>query len=286
MALELSAVKDASRKVLDERRAVAEAVLAAHRRRGQLSPELSDTADTRIDEAGNANRLDVGTALNEIDEIIGEFDASAAKIAGQLTAELDRVQATHASDPVDLERVRSQLVAGELGTADDLLTRLRNGEPLGELEHATVNVSTFWPAVPNALVNGIDAEVRNAAASGGVARGVLDFAELAGNDTLVTRAFAGWVQARDKDRETAWLPLLRDTLRVLGWEVMSQGRNAASGGPEECGSTSKGSAAQVKRWSQSSVRAPATGSDASSYGVSRRLRTSCPCQKRTTRTGR
>ena len=232
MTDELAAVKEASRKVLDERRTAAEGILAAHRRRGQLSPELSDTADARLEAAGNVNRRDVGAALTEIDAIVAEFGISAARIAGELTADLDRVEATQTHDAAELERVRSQLAAGELGTADDLLTRLRTGEALGELEHATVDVSTFWPAVPNALTKGIDTEVRNAAASGGKAHGVLDFAELAGNNALVTQAFTGWVQARDKDREQMWLPLLRDALRVLGWEVMSQGRNAASGGPE------------------------------------------------------
>ncbi len=232
LTVELAAARTKSLGVLADRRATTEAELAAHRRRGQLSPELSDTADARIATAANPDRLDIGAALTELDAIVADFRTSARQIATQLAAELDSITTTSTIDPAGLDRVRAQLEAGELGTADDLLTRLHAGEPLGELEHATVDISTFWPAVPEALSAGIDDEVRAAAASGGVAHGTLDFATTTGNSRAVTSAFAGWVQARDGDREATWILLLRDALKILGLEVATERRTTASGGTD------------------------------------------------------
>ena len=147
--------------------------------------------------------------------------------------------------PVDAPRIQRLIDAGELSTAEELIYHCEVGEPVPQIT-VREDLTQFFPAVPDALPDGITADVVEAARTGGIVPGcdVLDFGGLSEHArAVVADALNDWrllgltpVEGRSRISER---PQLLPPLRVAGFEFDAQtkvnqlrqrARRAVSGG--------------------------------------------------------
>lgn len=223
---------DELRATLHTRRAQSGSALKALH--GELTRDI-DTATRlgRVPEHGRARitaRMEaaysalagdtLGAVRRECEAIRKELTALSTEAARSLQ-ERATVELNEADAPTQLtDAVRQLIVEGDLATAEEYLLAAREGNTPPRAQHtALVDFDAFFPAVPQALADGITPAVITAAENG-TSLGPLDFGPLSSGDRkIAVTALTAWHHAA-----TRWAQVrtntyvLRPALRLAGIE--------------------------------------------------------------------
>ncbi|MEU9762249.1 hypothetical protein [Streptomyces sp. NPDC047985] len=203
--------------------------LAARLRRSQADEALTVEQDVSLQELladagkyleheGPDELAAVRRNLDRVEELLPRYRKEAAD---RLRARLDALTDVSADDR---ERVQRNLDTDSLATAAELVYFLELGEPVPEIRSEDSHLEAFFPAVPDALPGGVDAELIAAVRTRGRCRdhAVLDYAGL--SEEAAERAAAAmelWsTLATTKDRiKINPRESLTPALSLLGYEA-------------------------------------------------------------------
>jgi hypothetical protein len=220
--------------------------LLAELRRARLQNEISEEQDGELttildaadpdtppggsrDEARERRSLaSVRAQLNGVAKLLPAYREEAAR---RLHDRLERLMEQPSKRvPVDAPHIQRLIDAGELSTAEELIYYCEVGEPVPQVT-VREDLTRFFPAVSDALVGGITADVVEAARTGGVVPGcdALDFGGLSEHArSTVADALNAWrllsltpVEGRNAISER---PQLLPALRVAGFEFDAQAK--------------------------------------------------------------
>ncbi|MFC5724471.1 hypothetical protein ACFP1Z_30380 [Streptomyces gamaensis] len=203
--------------------------LAAQLRRSQADEALTVEQDVSLQESladaraelendGQCELAAVRRNLDRVEELLPRYRREAAdRLRARLTA-LKDVSAE------DRERVLRNLDTDSLATAAELVYFLELGEPVPEIRSEDSHLEAFFPAVPDALPGGVDAELIEAVRARARYRdhGILDYAALSEEEAeRAARALELWSRlAAVKDRnQINPRESLTPALSLLGYEA-------------------------------------------------------------------
>jgi|GEM_PF-3984896 len=180
---------------------------------GELNSLLSDT-----DPVATRDFSAVRRQLMHVSEMLPQYRAEAANRLSERLALLPDV------DDKTIDRVTRLIQRGELSTAEELIYFLEIGEPVPRVSKRR-DLSRFFPAVPDALPDGLTPEVIAAVRGRAQVPGcdVLDFSRLSPDlAAFAATALDGWRQLAatppEGRRQISERDLLLPALRVAGLE--------------------------------------------------------------------
>ena len=239
------ALQTAEHQSQAELRTVREQLLA-ELRRARLRNEISEEQDgelTKMLEAADPDmsagsgqgdprkRRSLAAVRAQLAEVAKLLPAYREEAAKRLQHRLERlVEQPARRVPVDGPRIRRLIDAGDLSTAEELIYHCEVGEPVPQITFRE-DLTQFFPAVPDALPNGITADVVEAARVGAIVPGcdALDFGGLSEHarvvvaDALNDWLLLGLTPVEGRSRISERLQLL-PPLRVAGFEFGVQAK--------------------------------------------------------------
>ncbi|MGK5545526.1 hypothetical protein ACSNOH_12440 [Streptomyces sp. URMC 127] len=203
--------------------------LAARLRRSEADEALTVEQDVSLQELladaraelANDGQRDLAAARRNLDRVEELLPRYRQEAADRLRARLAALRDVSAEDR---ERVLRNLDTDSLATAAELVYFLELGEPVPEIRSEDSHLEAFFPAVPDALPGGIDAELIEAVRTRARYRdhAVLDYAALSeGEAERAATALELWsslAAVGDRARIKGWANLT-PALSLLGYEV-------------------------------------------------------------------
>ncbi|WP_449476162.1 hypothetical protein [Streptomyces abikoensis] len=180
--------------------------------------ELLADARAELEDDGQRELAAARRNLDRVEELLPRYRQEAAD---RLRARLSALRDVSAEDR---ERVLRNLDTDSLATAAELVYFLELGEPVPEIRSEDSHLEAFFPAVPDALPGGIDAELIEAVRNRARYRdhGVLDYAALSEGEAeraaTALELWSGLATAGDRARINARVNLT-PALSLLGYEV-------------------------------------------------------------------
>lgn len=157
--LVLESGKQVAHELRDTRQRLEESLRRA-RVDGALTEERERTFERRIQDAVPTPDGDLARVRRDLDGLSGELNRAQANHAAALLTRLNEIDGLHAEDR---ERVEQLISAGDLLTADELISHLVNGESIPDTQATDRSLAAFFPDVPNTLPGmGISSELINA----------------------------------------------------------------------------------------------------------------------------
>lgn len=195
-------------------------------RRARVSNQITDGQESELtsllldaNPAGQ-NLAAVRRTLLAVEVQLPKFTAFAT---AQLLARVDKMTTPRGVDADAEAHIRRLIDQGQLSTAEEFITFLENGEDLPEVIDRTLDLTAFYPAVPNRLTAGLSPGLIELVAAGGIDDQcpALDFGELRGTAADdAAAALRGWLdlsQAPPDERHRRSLPnVLLPALRLAG----------------------------------------------------------------------
>lgn len=190
-------------------------------------PDAAPGGDS--DQASEHKRLSVmHRQLDEVAKLLPRYRSEAAQRLRDRLEQL--VRRPREQVTVDELRINRLIDSGDLSTAEELIYHCEMGEPVPQ-DAKRDDLDQFFPAVPDALVNGITPDVIATVHAGGVVAGcpVLNFSELSADAretvadaldawrSLATQVDRGGISERSQ---------LRPALRLAGFEFHVQNTKA------------------------------------------------------------
>lgn len=221
----VSSQETSSRTELEWLRAGLAAELRDARRNNQIDEEQDAelTALLRDTERSGTDLAAVRTMLNQISKQLPDYRARAEQT---LQARLEQVKYTNSTVTAgDVERVSGFITSGDLGTAEELIYLLETNEQLPSPRNHE-DLKRFFPAVPDALPDGITGSIVAIARDGSTVAAcpTLDFSALSPDHAALTAdALAGWRDLSGAPPEKRYnisiTELLLPALRLCGLEA-------------------------------------------------------------------
>jgi hypothetical protein len=205
--------------------------LAGELRHARLSSELTAERDDELtalladaDTQDHRDLGDVRRQLTSVQTLMPQYRAeSARRLTDRLAALRDR------GDVAEAEQIERLIAEGNLSTAEELIYFTEIGEKVPKA-NTRIDLARMFPAVPDALPNGLTRELIASVEKGETLAGcsVLDFGELSGDTRIQTAdALEKWrllattpETGRGSIRERDLLP----ALRLAGFDVPASGR--------------------------------------------------------------
>lgn len=115
---------------------------------GALTEERERFFERRIQDAVPTAEGDLARVRRDIEALSGELNRAQANHAAALLTRLAEIEGLH---PEDRERVEQVIGAGDLLTADELISHLVNGESIPDTHASDRSLAAFFPDVPTGL---------------------------------------------------------------------------------------------------------------------------------------
>ena len=198
---------------------------------GELTT-LLEAADPAAQPGGDGNQVQhrrLSVLRRQLDEVARLLPRYREEAAQRLRDRLEQlVRQPHKLVTVDEARIGGLIDSGDLATAEELIYYCEVGESVPQ-DTKRDDLERFFPAVPDALPNGITPDLINTVRTGGVVAGcpVLDFGELSVDAReTVAEALGAWRSlATQVDRNNiSERAQLHPALRLAGFEFAVQTR--------------------------------------------------------------
>ncbi|MGW8990067.1 AAA family ATPase [Streptomyces zhihengii] len=115
---------------------------------GALTEERERFFERRIQDAVPTADGDLARVRRDLEALSGELNRAQANHAAALLTRLNEIEGLH---PEDRERVEQVIGAGDLLTADELISHLVNGESIPDTQASDRSLAAFFPDVPTVL---------------------------------------------------------------------------------------------------------------------------------------
>jgi hypothetical protein len=195
-------------------------------RRARLNDEVSEDQDAELTgllDAADPRRRDLAVVRAELTRAADLLPRYREEAGRRLHERLDAL-VTGSRIPVDEQHIRRLIDDGRLSTAEELIYFCEIGEPVPE-QARRLDLGRFFPAVPDALPEGLTAGIVEAVRVGGVAAGcaALDYSGLSAEargvvaSALDTWRLAGSTPPEERSRLNE-NTMLKPALRLTGFE--------------------------------------------------------------------
>ena len=138
-------------------------MLASALRRARLNNEIIDEQDGELtslleDARRQSSGRDLATARRTLQRVTALLPEYRAEAKARLTVRLEQLQRDQRVDADTFERITRLMDDGQLSTAEELIYFLEIDEDVPDV-YQSQDLQRFFPAVPDALANGITREL-------------------------------------------------------------------------------------------------------------------------------
>ncbi|WP_250301328.1 hypothetical protein [Streptomyces sp. A 4/2] len=210
---------------LEDKRRILEDTLRRTRVNGVFREEEERDFEHRLQACALTTTADLALARRRLNGMSEELERAHATATAKLRARLVEIPDLK---PENVARVTPLLDDGDLLTAEELISHLSNGESIPDTRQASHPLDAFFPAVPEALPNGITEEFVQAVRDRRRFRDldVLDFSTMSAEFTeQAAQGLSGWreMASRRGSRRLEGLSeenLLMPALHLIGYRSL------------------------------------------------------------------